>query len=363
MRQSVKVIIHIGYWILYLLLLTILLLPIWLNNFENTNTVYFKNFQSFILFSPLSIMALLPGIVSFYCCYFLLFEKFLIPRKYGLLTIFFALTCLTCSLCGYGCLLLLPKNGVTINENANGIMAALIVMSFIALVHGIIALIIRVFFQYHTETKLREVLQQKHFETELALIRYQLDPHFLFNTLNNIDILISKDYTLASRYLNKLSALLRFMLYETKTDFISLEKEISCITEYIELQKLRFSNKDYVHYSFCSPIDSYMNAVIPPMLLIPFIENSFKHATILKQGTGISIQIDIRDEKLFFSCSNSFSENPKVHSSHAGIGNDLTQKRLRLLYNNDFCLSANKENERYQVNLSLPLYATHMHHH
>lgn len=362
MRQSIKVIIHIGYWLLYLLLLTILLLPLWLNSFEQTKPLYYKNFQSFILFSPLSIMAVVPGIISFYCCYLLLFEKLLIPRKFGLFTVFLIATCLTAALSGYCCLLLLPKNGVSINENANGIIAAFIVMSFIALVHGIIASIIRGFFQYHTEAKLREVLQQKHFETELALIRYQLDPHFLFNTLNNIDVLISKDHILASRYLNKLSALLRFMLYETKTDFIGLDKEFNCITEYIELQKLRFGNADYVRYTISSPIDTYTDAVIPPMLLIPFIENAFKHAMVLKQGTGIEVDISIKDTNLCFTCRNLFTQRESVAASQ-GIGNDLTAKRLRLLYNNDFSLAVKKEHEWYHVNLSLPLYAAHLHHH
>ena len=126
------------------------------------------------------------------------------------------------------------------------------VMSFGAFVNGIIGLVIRGFISWFNDIKIKESLSQKNFEMELNLIKSQINPHFLFNTLNNIDVLIEKDPPKASLYFNKLSAIMRFMLYETKTDKIPLAKELDYITQYIDLQKIRHANPDFVFLKQCS---------------------------------------------------------------------------------------------------------------
>lgn len=362
MRKSFKIAIHISYWLLYVLLYILMLLPVWLFSFENAKEQYFQNFFTFLFLSPFWILAFLPAILSFYFCYSFVFEKYFIPKKYGVLTVVLLMTCLGSSVVGHILLYVLPNTKVSVNSNTEGFIATYILMSVIASIHGIIALVIRGFFQYYTESKLREALKQKQFETELALIRYQLDPHFLFNTLNNIDVLISKDTLLASTYLNKLSSLLRFMLYETKTDFIALHKELACIAAYIELQKLRYANKDFIHYEIDSPIEAYTNATIPPMLLIPFIENAFKHSGTLKKGNCIQIVVNIKNEFLYFICSNQISPVHKEVDT-TGIGLDLSKKRLQLLYQDNHALEITQKNNLYQVKLSLPLYGDNLHHH
>src|SRR6185503_21279079 len=118
----------------------------------------------------------------------------------------------------------------------------------IAAIHGTIALVIRGFITWYTEIKLKEELAQRNFEMELALIKSQINPHFLFNTINNIDVLITKQPELASLYLNKLSDILRYMIYETKTEKISLATELDYIEKYLELQKIRTTNPNYVNF-------------------------------------------------------------------------------------------------------------------
>ncbi len=362
MRKSLQIAIHISYWLLYLLLYILMLLPIWLFSFENASEQYFKNFISFLFLSPFWILAFWPAFLNFYFCYTYLFEKYFIPKRYGLLFVLLLMACIGSSAMGHLLLYLLPNTKISISSNPEGLTATYILMIVIAAIHGIIALIIRGFFQYYTENKLREILKQKQFETELALLKHQLDPHFLFNTLNNIDILISKDHILASTYLNKLSSLLRFMLYETKADFIALHKEMACITAYIELQKLRYANKDFIQYEIDSPIETYSNASIPPMLLIPFIENAFKHTGISKKNNCIQIKVTIRNEHLYFDCINEKSKQ-SVEETFVGIGLDLSKKRLQLLYEDNHTITITQNNNYYQVNLSLPLYGNNLHHH
>jgi two-component system, LytTR family, sensor kinase len=185
---------------------------------------------------------------------------------------------------------------------------------------------------------------------ELALVKSQINPHFLFNTINNIDVLIEKDPPTASRYLNKLSDILRFMLYEAKTDKIPLVKELTYIEKYIDLQRIRTANPDYVDYSFTGVADHIM---IEPMLFIPFIENAFKHAENKKLENTIHIRVAAGDHELSFACENKFNDPGPGRSVRAGLGNELIQRRLNLLYPGKHRLEIRVGEQTYKVKLSI----------
>jgi LytS/YehU family sensor histidine kinase len=223
-------------------------------------------------------------------------------------------------------------------------------MTFIASISGIGAVVIKGFITWFEEIKLKEALKQKNHETEMALIKSQLDPHFLFNTLNNIDVLILKDATEASNYLNKLSDILRFMLYETKTDEILLKKEIEYIEKYIELQKIRTSNANYVSFEIIGTLDM---RTIAPMVFIPFIENAFKHSTNKKIDNAIRVQLFINQDSSIFVCENKFDPNRKVKQESNGLGNDLIQKRLHLIYPDQHWLEIDRQINLYSVKLTI----------
>jgi LytS/YehU family sensor histidine kinase len=199
--------------------------------------------------------------------------------------------------------------------------------------------------------KLREALSQKNHEMEMALIKSQLDPHLLFNTINNIDALILKDAGKASNYLNKLSDIMRFMLYETKSDKILLSREIEYIEKYIALQKIRTSNENYVQFSVTGPVGSRL---IAPMIFIPFIENAFKHTNNKKLENAISINIQIKDETIQLICENKFESKSGARQWDSGLGNELIQKRLNLIYGGKHSLAVQKNNEMYCVHLVIP---------
>jgi LytS/YehU family sensor histidine kinase len=151
----------------------------------------------------------------------------------------------------------------SLTQAQESVTVGVIFISFVSLIIGIMALVTRGFITWYGELKLKEELKQKNHEMEIALVKSQLDPHFLFNTLNNIDILILKNATEASNYLNKLSDIMRFMLFETKTDKVLLSKEIEYIEKYIDLQKIRTANANYVNFEI---VGSPKGKTIAPMV-------------------------------------------------------------------------------------------------
>lgn len=199
----------------------------------------------------------------------------------------------------------------------------------------------------------RQKMQKFNLETELALLKAQINPHFLFNTLNNIDILIEKDADAASTYLKKLSGILRFMLYESPAEKIRLTQEIDYIKEYIELQMIRTSNANFVKFDVKGDTD---NLYIAPMLFIPFIENAFKHCTDKKINNAIEIDVTIKDGEINFMCSNALDASAQLTQPKSGLGLDLIRNRLELLYKENYQLKIDKTNERFTVTLTVKLH-------
>jgi LytS/YehU family sensor histidine kinase len=227
---------------------------------------------------------------------------------------------------------------------------SILVMTFIGLICGTVALVIKGFITWFNEIKLKEALKVKNHEMEMALIKSKLDPHLLFNTINNIDALIIKDAVEASNYLNKLSDIMRFMLYETMAEKILLSQEIEYIEKYIALQKIRTANLNYVHFAVTGAIG---NRFIAPMVFIPFIENAFKHTTNKKLENAIIVNILIADKTIQLVCENKFDLRSSVQQPNSGLGNDLIQKRLKLIYPGKHILEVHKNNSLYSVNLTI----------
>lgn len=223
-------------------------------------------------------------------------------------------------------------------------------MTFLGLIAGSLSVIIKGFITWYDEIKIKEELNFKNHQVELALVKSQLDPHFLFNTINNIDTLILKNASLASEYLNKLSDILRFMLFETKTEKTDLSKEIEYLEKYIVLQKIRTSNDHFVNFTVKGNSN---NIKISPMLFIPFVENAFKHAQNKKIEEAIRISIVIEDKKIHFECENKYTSTNHTPIHKSGLGNDLIKKRIELLYPTLHHLVITNQNNSYKVNLTI----------
>jgi LytS/YehU family sensor histidine kinase len=314
------------------------------------------NSRMMIAFENILLFAFVPSLLSFYLYYFILFPKYLQQKKF-LQSIFVGLLISAgVAVIAYILHRFLIETGHVVDMDQGGkngrstAVRVIVIMTFIGSVCGVVALVIKGFITWFNEIKLKQALKEKNHEMELALIKSKLDPHLLFNTINNIDALIIKDAVEASNYLNKLSDIMRFMLYETMADKILLSQEIEYIEKYIALQKIRTANVNYIHFTVSGDIG---NKFIAPMIFIPFIENAFKHTTNKKLENAITVNILVTDKKIKMVCENKFDSKPKVQPMDSGLGNELIQKRLQLIYPDKHLLEINKNNELYSVHLTI----------
>ena len=188
--------------------------------------------------------------------------------------------------------------------------------------------------------------------TELKFLRSQISPHFLFNVLNNLVAMARYKSDQLEPSLIKLSGLMRYMLYESDGRRVGIGTEIEYLKSYIELQKLRFEED----ISITSDIQyEEGNYAIEPMLLIPFVENAFKHGVTLVHNPFIRIRLSLKGNVLRFSVENKFGEGNLSKDSDSGIGLSNVKARLNLLYSGLYQLSVNEKDSVFSVNLNLQL--------
>ncbi|HEU4551580.1 MAG TPA: histidine kinase [Chitinophaga sp.] len=196
--------------------------------------------------------------------------------------------------------------------------------------------------------------ETEHLRTELAFLRSQVSPHFMFNVLNNMVALARKKSDVLEPSLIRLSSLLRYMLYETHADKVLLEKEIEYLESYIELQRQRFGKK--VKIAACIQQRDY-GYTIEPMLLIPFVENAFKHGTGLIPDAQISVHLTVQAGSLEFSVSNRYNDRAQEPKDKtAGIGLANVRRRLNLSYGNNHTLTIDKKDGVFTILLHLNLH-------
>ena len=213
--------------------------------------------------------------------------------------------------------------------------------------------------------KLRQAAQQLRFEkqaAELNYLRSQTNPHFLFNTLNNIYSLARDKSDLAPESILRLSKILRFMLYETSGGFIAIEQELKIISDYIALEKLRYDESLNINFNY--DIED-MKQALPPLLLIPLVENAFKHGVSeTRSRPFIDIHLSVSKRQLVFLVKNS-TEVAAQDSVKENIGLSNLRRQLELLYT-DYDLSVQQRDSVFTANLKINL-ASHvenkMHHH
>jgi two-component system, LytTR family, sensor kinase len=348
MKKSSIVLLHIGYWFLYLLLLSTFMMAL-PHVYEGHSL---SRLGRILFFSPISVRFVLPSIISFYAFYLFLFPLFLQRKKITLLIISSLLIAFAIALLTLFVAHLLFNEVNTTQFRWADIFAMLLFLAILSIVHGAIGLVIKGFISWYADIQLKEALNKKNYEMELALVKSQLNPHFLFNSINNIDVLIEKDAAKASLYLNKLSDMMRFMLYETKLEKVTLAKELDYVEKYIALQKIRTSNPNYISYSVEGSVG---NICIASMVFIPFIENAFKYAENKKEEKAVVVNILIKENSIYFTCKNKYLEKDN-DTLHGGLGNELIQKRLALLYPNKHVLQITNINNTYCVALTLSIH-------
>lgn len=192
--------------------------------------------------------------------------------------------------------------------------------------------------------------KRKHADAELAWLKNQLNPHFLFNTLNNISSLVQIDADSAQDSIGQLSDLLRYALYESNRDRVPLESEVEFMTNYIDLMRLRCNSLTTVDTQFDAPPHPVQ---IAPLLFISVIENAFKHGVNSRKRSFVRIRLSWEADNLVFTAENSNDPKHDTDRSGSGIGVENLHRRLELLYPGRYRYEQRLENDTYSVRITL----------
>ena len=209
---------------------------------------------------------------------------------------------------------------------------------------------IKFFFKTRDDRKRLLALEKQNLEQQLEYLKYQINPHFFMNTLNNIHALVDIDPEKAQHTILELSKMMRFVLYEGNKQGVPLSREFDFIRNYLTLMKLRYTDKVRIDVSLPSEVPDLQ---IPPLMLITFIENAFKHGISYQHDSFIDICVTIGQRQLHFQCRNSRADSPVQEKGGVGLAN--VKQRLNLLYDNNYTLSIQDEADIYNVELTIPL--------
>lgn len=225
----------------------------------------------------------------------------------------------------------------------------------IILIVGVLVIVmanvaVRAYFRSAASKERLKEMENENLNSQLETLRYQINPHFFMNTLNNIHALVDIDPEKAKESIEEFSKLMRIVLYEGASPTIPLQKEVEYLNHYISLMRLRYPQSVKISTSFpkdCSGIS------VPPLLMASFVENAFKHGISYEQDSFVHVSVVKEDDKLVFRCAN--SRIPGSDPVQHGIGLENTRKRLDLLYGSNYTLNIDESEKVYDIFLILPL--------
>ena len=211
---------------------------------------------------------------------------------------------------------------------------------------------VKLMFDYtRLQQRMAETAKEKA-EAELNFLKSQINPHFLFNSLNSVYFLIDKNNTVARQSLHKFSDMLRYQLYEVNGAKIPVEREISYLKDYVDLQTLRKDEHYSVSFSYSPQVSGFL---IEPLLLIPFVENAFKHvSSYMDKNNFVKLELNRSNGLFIFTAQNS-KDKEKVTDPYSGIGLNNVKRRLELLYPGKHELTVIDEMDFYKVDLKLKI--------
>jgi LytS/YehU family sensor histidine kinase len=228
-----------------------------------------------------------------------------------------------------------------------------ILLSLFALVFNICVRLF--FFTIRRDESIKELEKEK-LRSELEYLKYQINPHFFMNSLNNIHALIDIDKVKAQKTVVELSNMMRYVLYDKSSTFVPMEKEVKFLGSYIDLMRLRYTDKLEIKTDFSTePQGIY----VPSLLFMQFLENAFKHGVTYKKKSliEVSLKADEAVGNVIFTCRNTLPESPNttVVRTGSGIGVENARKRLELLYSGKAQLLISNNGEWYNVELKIPI--------
>ncbi|NTW24580.1 MAG: histidine kinase [Lentimicrobium sp.] len=224
---------------------------------------------------------------------------------------------------------------------------------FVSVLISAFAMGLRITGAYAEKEKQNRELEKEKLASDLGLLKSQVSPHFFFNTLNNIYALTETSSPDAGNAILKLSKMMRYVLYDSEQGSTTLAHEISFMNHYIDLMRLRLSEKVHINVDFRP---HSVDISLPPMIFISFIENAFKHGVSYREPSYIDISLRTTPEQLHFTCRNSnFGHGNEQKGVHSGIGLENIRRRLALLYQDKHTLLINETQAAFEVNLTIQL--------
>jgi len=331
--RILKIVIHGIYWIVYLLFSTLMSMASQPGKWPEVGTLL-----------PHYIINLVWAVTIFYISYFYLIRYFEKSQLFKYLLLSAGLSILVSAL-------FFPIHKIFFRSfDLLDFRVTLppIVGTFIIAQCGCL---VRGFENWFANIRLKPEIENRNLRNELELLKSQINPHFLFNTLNNIDTLIGKSPADASASLIALSDMLRYMIYETKNDFVPLEKEIEYLRRYVSLQQLRYKKDNYIRTIFFTASNE---TKVAPLLFLPFVENAFKYSCDSELMPVIDIRMELENGTLTFLCENHFDQDRVTTPGlNGGVGLENVKRRLALLYPQKHILQITKNQDTFRVHLTL----------
>jgi sensor histidine kinase YesM len=210
---------------------------------------------------------------------------------------------------------------------------------------------VKLYFKQRQDERLLDHLEKENLQQQLEYLRYQINPHFLMNTLNNIHALVDIDSERAKETIVELSKIMRYALYEGSHPTVPLSRDIAFLQSYIQLMRLRYTEKVVIQVQMP---DILPDSNIPPMIFVTFVENAFKHGVSYRQESFVDIRLEVTNNKLIFTCRNSKHSNADNLKSEGGVGLQNVQRRLQLLYADRHKLNITDDGTVYNVRLEIP---------
>ena len=326
-----KTIIHLFIWSIYIII------PLYV--FPTSSGIVLSN----LLFVKIYLIKSLVSIGYFYFCYKYTLPYYFKKSKFLHFIVFTGLFILIASECTTAVISILTE-GNYLDEFGIKFTSASYKARFVVLT--IVSLSLFYYERYQS-------LRLEKINSELNALKAHINPHFLFNTLNGIYGLSLTNSTKTSDSILKLSSIMRYVLTETNTDLVYLKHELEYIDNYIDLQKIRLTDKTTINYTITGNLEDQK---VPPLLFINFIENAFKYGLSNEVSTNIEIQIQIQKKQLTLLVKNDKISDRFNQQISSNIGMPNIKKRLQLLYGSDYNLKINDSESIYELALKINLY-------
>lgn len=211
---------------------------------------------------------------------------------------------------------------------------------------------VKLYFRSQEDADILSQIEKHALERQLQYLKYQVNPHFLMNTLNNIHALVDIDPERAKTSIVELSKLMRYVLYEGNNRLTPLSREVQFLRNYVQLMSMRYTGN--VRISLDVP-EVLPDSMLPPLLLVIFVENAFKHGISYRTKSFVEISLQPHGDRLLFSCRNSRQQKPQDENMKGGVGLSNVRRRLDLLFPGNYTLDIKEQEDTYTVHLDIPL--------